>query len=158
MWKYAAGHLFVLVSVYAWNVPSWTPLLRPPAGLFFSLAATLCFLPLACACLPAVLVDYWRPRAMFDPHVKPLLAPLAAGLGSGCLAVALTSAAFVVFRSEAGDDAVFMAGSAAISSTCVVLLFSRTRQPGRCARCNYDISHSLDFGRCPECGTALSNL
>jgi hypothetical protein len=32
----------------------------------------------------------------------------------------------------------------------------RERRAGLCARCGYDLRASTEFGRCPECGTAVS--
>jgi hypothetical protein len=53
-------------------------------------------------------------------------------------------------------DGLILAAFAALSAWLAVWLLGGRLKPGLCRKCGYDISASLGFGRCPECGCVLS--
>jgi hypothetical protein len=55
-------------------------------------------------------------------------------------------------------DSLILAVTAAGSAWLLLRLLGGHVRPGRCSTCGYDISASLAFGRCPECGRTLAPL
>ncbi len=55
------------------------------------------------------------------------------------------------------ESAVFHDRQAPMATVTVILLLGGRRRPGRCRGCAYDITASLDFGRCSECGRCIAN-
>jgi hypothetical protein len=60
----------------------------------------------------------------------------------------------VILADRFVNDSLTMFSSGALG-TILSLLFCARVKPGLCARCQYDIRSSLEFGRCPECGLAI---
>lgn len=60
-----------------------------------------------------------------------------------------------IMRSPIGPESMITGVSTFLSTLLATGLMPR-RRAGLCARCGYDIRYSLDSGRCPECGTAIS--
>ena len=61
----------------------------------------------------------------------------------------------IFMRSPIGPGSMITGVSTFLSTLIFTGLMPR-RRAGLCARCGYDIRYSLDSGRCPECGTAIS--
>jgi hypothetical protein len=80
------------------------------------------------------------------------------GLNAAILSVVATSLIYVVApgKSDPRGDAMILAGMTAIVCAAMVLLLGGRPRAGLCNKCGYDISASLNFGRCPECGHGLA--
>lgn len=141
MWSWIAG--FNGRSWWTWTFPA-------------NITLVICGIPTVTAYATIMVFESRRRRLIFETAARRR----AVGAFCGVLAAAMTillSALAMAWLSFTISDVLILAVSSALA-TALVLAFCRKRRPGRCVRCDYDISHSLDFGRCPECGTVISNL
>src|SRR5438045_2825819 len=87
------------------------------------LAALLPGVPCLGAFVAAELLEWFRPRRIFDPRVHRSWTPVFAGLGAGLLSV-LFATPMIVWLDDKAPDGVLLAGAAAIGAA-FVLLFLR---------------------------------
>ncbi len=156
MIRFALGFFMPFAALFTTNLVmnQWH---RWYGGQHYAFAAvTLCGVPTLCALAVAAIMHHRRPRRMFQRHTGRPIAPLACGLTSALVAVALT-VPLVVVSSETVPDAALLA-AASLLGTMLVMLLAARRRPGHCIRCDYDLRSSLGSGRCPECGLSLSAL
>ena len=155
MRSFLQGFAIVMFGVYAWTVLADVADRSVDGGRFVALAVVLCAAPVLISWFTARVTHQLSPRRMLDATLGSRFGPRVLGILAGTLALVGTAVALHLLG-PMEHDGVILAANAALGTFVVVRLFSRRRQPGRCIRCAYDISASLDFGRCPECGTGLS--
>lgn len=133
--------------------------------------------PLLAAAAAAWIAEARHPRRWAAASFGDVLADVIVVLGAGALSVGACLAtqlyawwprlgfggmAYIAvdtywpLRTSAIDVASVLA-PALVVATCVAL-FQPARRAGTCRRCGYDISHSLEVGRCPECAEPIAGL
>lgn len=148
------GFAMTMCSVLAWNIAldmidgAVDPLHY--AGWFFS----LCAVPTLLAGGTARSIQYLSPRRALGDGTTGDGRPMLVGVTSAVCSVVVASLLMVLFA-DAVPGSVTLAATTTLCTSIVVGLSCRRHQPGRCGRCGYDISGSLPFGRCPECGGSL---
>jgi uncharacterized membrane protein len=119
------------------------------------IAASVVAIPSLFAALAAGMVQHRRPRRMFDPGACRGARAFCCGVLASTLAVILGTLA-MSSTPRSSQDALYIACASVVSSALVVWTLGGRRRPGFCLRCGYDVSASLAFGRCPECGAKLA--
>jgi hypothetical protein len=141
------------LGIFLFNLPSgFGGALAQERGL--TLAITLVLTPLMSAWFTAILVQYHRPRRVLTPRTASLVPSTIGGFIAGIGAVLATAILLLVGTGPFADGTITAVASA--FATSLTLLLSKKIQPGRCMICSYDLCSSLEFGRCPECGTAFA--
>lgn len=124
----------------------------------FHLAAMLVLLPTLAALLAGLTMHAFSPRVAFLPKGMTWRhAVLLAGL---IIPLSLLMAVCVdvygdMHRVVPAFASAFAFPAASAITTFLILLGTRRLRPGLCTSCRYDITHSINFNRCPECGTAI---
>lgn len=155
MTRFVAGYFALFMAVFlTTTLRGLGPGVALPRDSWLWLS--LCAAPTLSASATAEFLQHLRRRALFHRDAGRTLAPIIYGLVAAAVTVVIAALAFVWLSPRTGDVLILVT-SAALSAA-IVLFCCRKRRPGRCVRCDYDVSHSLDFGRCPECGTGISNL
>jgi hypothetical protein len=154
MLRFVLGHVSSTLALALTSLV-WAarPVRTHPGDVLRSLLI-LCVLPTACAWGAASLVNTWRPRRLFDTRARRSGTLILLGAESGLLAIVITAGLLVLFE-QLHMDLLLFALMAAVSA-CLLLCSCRRVRPGACVACGYDIRASLDYGRCPECGTSIS--
>ena len=154
MRHFATCFLLPFMVLLGWTVISLSEYRSMPQYFVLEWVVFVLFIaPLGAAYATAVIIDAFSPRMML--HARTMRRRCAgAGLLAGVLACALASVGMSYPQWLPRDD-LGTAGAAAIA-TAIVILGSRRLRPGMCATCAYDITRSIDYGRCPECGTPLA--
>jgi len=161
MSRWIAGYTFVCLFVFGWNV---SQLPCDPASLnhFAGWAVLLFALPTATAGFTSAWRNFRRPLRLFDRRTSSGFSAAARGITAG-LATFIAAAAMVLVLERTlpwrlsvapGTDCTVMILSAFLGARAG-LLFARPIRPGRCVRCDYDLRMSIEYGRCPECGTSI---
>ena len=155
MRSFLQGFATVMLGMYAWTVGSDIAVRSVDGGRFVTLAVVLCAAPVLVAWVAAGVTHGLSPRRMFDATLGSQFGPRALGILAAMLALVGTAAGLLLLG-PTEHDGVILTANAVLGTFVVVRFLGRRRQPGRCIRCAYDISASLEFGRCPECGAGLS--
>lgn len=90
---------------------------------------------------------------LFVPSPRPILS-CAAGFVAGLLALGATALMVFLRFSSPEWDLVIVCICTYVAVSATARLLPRCRA-GTCSQCGYDISASLMFNRCPECGRPL---
>ena len=155
MRSFLQGFATVMLGMYAWTVGADVADRSVDVGRFVALAAVLCAAPVLVAWVTARVMHQLSPRRMLDATVGSRFGPRVLGILAATLALVGTAVALLLLGATE-HDGVILPANAVLGTLVVVRFVGRRRQPGRCIRCGYDISASIEFGRCPECGTGLS--
>jgi len=110
-------------------------------------------LPTAVIWATATLVDLFSPRTLVVIGASGKRAIVGWAVAVSGLSLVLIGLAALYLSPWLSDEVCVFLGSGV--ATAIVFLAIRRVVPGHCARCGYDITRSIDFGRCPECGTAI---
>ncbi len=154
MRRFVMGFAMTMCAVLAWNMAldmingAVDPLRY--AAWFVS----LCGFPTALAGGTARAIQYLSPRRALGDGWTGDGRPMLVGVTSAVCSVVVTSLLMVLFA-DTVPGSVTLAATTMLCTSIVVGLSCRRHQPGRCGCCGYDISGSLQFGRCPECGGSL---
>ena len=152
---FLATAVLIYVVVYVCALCSLKPLPRAFAfEIHLRLSMALCFLPAFTTAAVALLINSVSPRVLFATSSRHRLAPMLRGLATAATGIGLTAIAVTYLERRLPDEGCVILGAAA--STAIGLLLCRRTRPGHCANCGYDITRSIAFGRCPECGTPLT--
>lgn len=124
----------------------------------FHLAAMIVLLPTLAALLAGLTLHAFSPRVVFLP--KGMTWRSSALLAGIIIPLSLLMAVCVdvygdMHRVVPAFASAFAFPAASAITTFLILLGTRRLRPGLCTSCRYDITHSINFGRCPECGTAI---
>jgi len=156
MTRFVAGYFALFMAVFlatpTLSVVGPGVVLPTDSWLWFS----LCAAPTLGAFATASFLQHRRRRVLFHRDAGRTVVPIIGGLVAAAMTVMIASLAFVWLSSRTSDVLILV--TSASLATAIVMFVCRKRRLGRCVRCDYDISHSLDFGRCPECGTAITTL
>ena len=155
MRSFLQGFATVMFGVYAWTVLADVADRSVDGGRFVALAVVLCAAPVLVSWVTARVTHQLSPRRMLDATLGSRFGARVLGILSAMLALVGTAVGLRLLG-PTEHDGVILTANAALGTFVVLKIFGRGRQPGRCIRCGYDISASLEFGRCPECGTGLS--
>ena len=155
MRSFLQGFATVMFGVYAWTVLADVADRSVDGGRFVALAVVLCAAPIFVSWVTARVTHQLSPRRMFDATLGSQFGPRVLGILAATLALVGTAVGLLLLG-PTKHNGVLLAANTVLGTFVVVRLFGRRRQPGRCIHCGYDISASLEFGRCPECGTELS--
>ena len=165
MAPYLSGAALVHVGVFVWNAYAAGTTLRAGRSVPLSPAAMLylcVFLPLVTSWIVLGGVQLMRPRVALMCSLNRRFFPSFRGVLLGCISVGITGliiarTSIPSFRPEETilpSDALAAVVGSAVASLLIILPHHRIR-PGRCFECDYDITRSLESGRCPECGSSL---
>jgi hypothetical protein len=110
--------------------------------------------PLISSWFTAILVHHRWPRMMLTPHPGALRDATIRGFMAGIGSIVGTGFFLLIATGKIPDWS--QTAVASTLATSLMLLLSKKIQPGRCLICSYDLCSSLQFGRCPECGTAFA--
>lgn len=119
-----------------------------------SMAITLVLIPLMCAWLTTIAIHYRWPRRSLTRYPGAFRSAAMLGFVSGIAAMTATGLLLWIGDGRAPDGAITAASS--ILTTMVTLVACKKVQTGLCTTCGYNITASVDFGRCPECGKAIA--
>lgn len=153
MFRFVLGFLSIMLAIFLWDVGVGIESRTVQAERLAKVMALLCLIPALAAWGTARTIHTLSPRRVFDGVLAHRLMPLLLGCLAACTTIAATSATVVWLTPAVSGLVSFSVLSAAITG-CLVLL-CRRRRAGSCRGCGYDISASLEFGRCPECGGQL---
>ncbi len=117
------------------------------------IAFILMLWPTLGAFLAASLIEWHRPRRLFQPLRGRWMPRLARGLLAGILAVLIYTAAIPF--ADAHIRAEIILAAAGFLAAAPALLTSPRAKPGACIRCGYDLRESMAQDRCPECGEGI---
>ena len=141
------------IALFVWNMPhqfhEWLH-----AGFNEVIAIPFLVAPLMSSWFTAILVHHHWPRRLFTPHPGALTVSIRQGFISGVGSIVATALLLLIDTSQFPDWS--LTAAASVFTTGLTLLLSKRVQPGRCQICSYDLCSSLQFGRCPECGTAFA--
>ena len=119
------------------------------------LAVSIALIPAIVCVATAGLIHINRPRRALLRAARCRVYAAMLGASSALLALSGAIAVITLYNRRVSDELVF--GACAFLATLIcVPLFTRRPRPGRCLRCRYDITHSTNYGRCPECGLSLA--
>jgi hypothetical protein len=119
-----------------------------------ALAILLLVIPPVAAWMAAALMQLRRARRLLSRSRRGFVAPLLLGVFAGSLTLGLLG--FELYYADRFlPDAVIVGVTTFLITALLIAVLPRLK-PGRCRACNYDISASLDFNRCPECGSAVT--
>ena len=153
MFRFVLGFFSVVVAIIIWEICIDGIAGNIRTDRLARLVPLICLIPTLVAWGVAHTIHTILPRRVFDRVLVSSAKPLLLGILVSCINVAITSVFIAWFNPPVNDMALYGILSA-MSTACVVLL-CRRRQAGYCRGCGYDISASIDFGRCPECGSEL---
>jgi hypothetical protein len=156
MIRFALGLLPTLIAFSAIAIVA-TRLSKPSDELLLSLyrlPIITVLVPAGLAGATAQVIHLRHPRRMLDRRSGDFASPVFFGAATGFLTVLLASASLLWLDRWLSDAAIF--AIAAIIATRLVMFAARPRPAGCCIACGYDVRASLELGRCPECGMALS--
>ncbi|MCG3130138.1 MAG: hypothetical protein FLDDKLPJ_00886 [Phycisphaerae bacterium] len=156
MIRLALGQLCVFVTVVAVNVGISIERGRGVGGRALDDLFTIAILPVAAGVIVAALVDHVRPLRILSRRAPVGARPFLVGVFASVITI-LVAGAYIMVADIAVPDAALLCGVQSLS-LLIILLTARRVWAGRCIRCDYDIRGSLDSGRCPECGAAISSL
>lgn len=155
MRNFLIGNAAVWCLCIALECVSTYPVSRWRVWESISLVPRLTILPLTLTWLVAGMLHARLPRRFLDAASPSGVRSLIMGVMAGVLAVAITTGIVVFLRPGNFDELAL--GVGAIASTWAILHWPGSlRRAGFCARCDYNICASIEFGRCPECGAHLS--
>ena len=154
MYRFVQGFAAVFAVILLWN--TWMDATDDAVNLrrIGSLAMGLCLLPTLGAWGTARLVHTLRPRRLFDAPLRDGYRPFFCGV----IAAMITIVVLMVMLNPLGrmvGQAHYIVSAAVLVCLIILMLVCRKRQSGNCIDCGYDISASIVFGRCPECGAAV---
>lgn len=129
---------------------SW-PFVRQNRPLLTNLILLVFILPMAVIFAITLFYNFVRPRRLFLSKQD--------GFTPVFLVVAVMTALCVLLESLGTVYAIrylrehHIVLIASFIALILVFSFCRRPRPGFCRKCHYDLTASLAFGRCPECGT-----
>lgn len=148
---FCVGFLFVSLAGYAGELAFGDTLRWIPVRDHALFAAAMCAIPTICAWTAARSVGSVFPRRMLLATAEPGIGPAILG-GIACT-VAIAATALLLIVTERHVHGLVVYGVCAFISTgALVAVFGGRIRPGRCVRCDYDLSASWESRRCPECG------
>lgn len=123
-----------------------------------ALGVCMIWMPLLAAWLSGEAIQIFTPRRILDRRVRRPLTQVGFGAAAG-LAWAALFLVSLAFLDGLAPETVLSAAASAAATAAALLIAPRVR-PGRCARCDYDLSNSPGpgrpgCGRCPECGLEI---
>src|SRR5262249_11707995 len=124
------------------------------AAAWFATTLAVGVVPITATAGAAIIVHACSPRRIFDVRALRSSAAGALGVVSGLLALTLGGLLAATFDPWV-NNATWLAGTSLFSACIVLVTLARRRMVGCCAHCDYDISASLAYGRCPECGMRI---
>jgi hypothetical protein len=142
---FAAAFAWIACDAGRWEV------LRPADWLV--LALTLLAMPIVSASISVCWAQRVRVRSWLRPASGRPLATALCGLFIGTSCLALSAVAIAWFDSLLPDALIVAAATLGCTRLAFALL--PHTPAGCCTHCGYDILKSLDFARCPECGTQI---
>jgi hypothetical protein len=152
MLNFLAGFATIGAAIFLWNRPL-SANLPLPEGQDWHLAILFLFSPLFSAWVTVGVAKYFRQSRLFDTKSPPKSRQLFCGITAGILSMLIAGCGAILFDRQQNDTVIVVLST--ILGTSIVIRLSRTIRPGHCARCDYDLRSSIDFGRCPECGLAI---
>jgi 4-hydroxybenzoate polyprenyltransferase len=151
--RFVSGHVLATLALsmtgLLWQPPAVS--IDPRFVLLYPLSR--CVLPTVSAWAMASLFLSISPRRAFDRRMGCSRTPVMLGMTAALLGIVMT-AGLVIALDRARADLAILAASSALSAF-VLLCLCRKLKPGACVRCGYDVRASLNYGRCPECGTSI---
>jgi hypothetical protein len=152
MMRFVFGFSSVFLACAIWtrvNLPAPNPF-PDLTTLLIRYVAAATFTSLAVASL----VNYTWPRRFLTSRSGGTSA-MFVGAFSACLSALLAGLFFAFISSDVPQQGFPILIASTATCTFIVLRLTPGPRCGRCTRCGYDISASLCFGRCPECGTTF---
>ncbi|NOX57455.1 MAG: hypothetical protein GXP29_01185 [Planctomycetes bacterium] len=151
MMRFAFGYFLVFVAILMFDL-----LLPGGSGAvgvadLVRMTLVLVVAPVVVSAVAAAIVQQVRPLRMFAPISTGTFGPGAFGFCAAMVVAVSLPFALVWMSPWIGENVIPATMSGVVAATSLVLLAAR-RPPGDCPRCGYDITHSLEFNRCPECG------
>jgi len=136
------------------------------ASNWIVLAGTLVAIPGVSASLAAGAAQVLRPRRWFTIHGSGWKRVVLLGLLAGAISIPISALAlYFANRTSFTTDWTrhygarvpdgWITGVCSLLTAALIVRMMPVCRPGECRGCGYDVSHSLDSGRCPECGRAL---
>lgn len=156
MFRFAGGCFTIFSAVFVVNVAGNHWYRTYDVVDFLQTALSLCIIPSLSAVAVSHMIHRQYPRRLFDANAGHPIRPVLCGFAAALLALIIATPC-VVLLDRFLNDAVIL-GAASPLSTGFIMRFCAKKKPGLCTHCGYDLRGSLDIGRCPECGLALSQI
>lgn len=150
MTRYLLGFSLALLGLFVCCVTDQWAFMTHEAQNWGIFAAKIAGVPIGAAWIIAELVEWIRPRKMFDRRSERPWRLLGTGFVAGLLSIGGALLIYATIGWRWNDAVVFGSSSACVS--VVLLLPRRIVRAGRCVSCGYELKGLVE-PRCPECGT-----
>lgn len=160
MYRFINGFLSVLLVI--WLLACWFNIITQEFQLaamvdtidnMIELGMVLCVIPIIGAGGTAYMVHRLFPRRIFD-GLRHSWSPYFYGMFTSVITI--TATAFLLVWKPMLPESFSLLIVSMVTTLFMVVIFCTRRRVGFCLHCEYDITASLSFGRCPECGQSLT--